>query len=118
DRVRSKTERAAMSLSGPLVDTLRLQVFFPHLEDTVERLQVRRVLRRMHEFLRLMHEGLNAKVSESSKLNVADAIVGSHDVPPPVTTPLTTAFPVRDSDLRGRRKTLAVTLAESEGLAQ
>lgn len=118
DRVRSKTERAAMSLSGPLVDTLRLQVFFPHLEDTVERLQVRRVLRRMHEFLRLMHEGLNANVAESSKLNVADAIVGSHDVPAPVTTPLTTAFPVRDSDLQGRRKTLAVTLAESEGLAQ
>jgi nucleotidyltransferase/DNA polymerase involved in DNA repair len=35
-----------------------LQVYFPHLEDTVEVLQVRRVLERMNTFLRLMHEGL------------------------------------------------------------
>jgi superfamily II DNA or RNA helicase len=117
DRVRSKTERTATSLNGPLTDDLRLQVFFPHLEDTVERLQVRRVLRRMHEFIRLMHEGLNGNVTDSSKLNVAEEIVGTPDTPPPITTPLTTAFPVRDRDLVGRRSKLAVSLADSERVA-
>jgi superfamily II DNA or RNA helicase len=118
DRVRSQTERTVTALAGPLIDESRLQVFYPHLEDTVERLQVRRVLRRMHEFIRLMHEGLTGNLPESSKLNVAEEMVGTPDVPSPVTTPLTTAFPVRESDLVGRRSKLAVTPADSDRTAR
>jgi hypothetical protein len=109
DRVRSKTERTAMAVTEALPDEGRLQVFYPHLEDTVERLQVRRVLRRMHEFIRLMHEGLSGTVQESSRLNVQHEIVGAADLPEPIRTPLTTAFPVQDSDLVGRRRALAIT---------
>lgn len=90
-------------------------MFYPHLEDTVERLQVRRVLRRMHEFIRLMHEGLSGGPQDSSKLNVAHEIVGTADVPEPVATPLETSFPVGDSDLVGRRRALAVTPDVSAG---
>jgi hypothetical protein len=67
----------------------------------------------MHEFIRLMHEGLSGNLAESSKVNVAEEIVGTPDVPPPVTSPLTTAFPVRESDLVGRRTKPAVTVADS-----
>ena len=52
DRVRSHTERRLGRLRTP---TIRgedmLQVYFPHLEDSVEVLQVDRVLARMNEFL-------------------------------------------------------------------
>jgi hypothetical protein len=100
-----------------LPDASRLQVFYPHLEDTVERLQVRRVLRRMYEFIRLMHEGLSGAPHESSKLNVSQEMIGAADIPAPVTTALTTAFPVLDSDLAGRRRCLAITADVSAGMA-
>ena len=44
--------------AGPPKGDHKLQVYFPHLEGTVEVLQVKRVLDRMNLFLRLMHEGL------------------------------------------------------------
>ena len=116
DRVRSKTERTAMAVDA-LPDDSRLQVFYPHLEDTVERLQVRRVLRRMHEFIRLMHEGLSGSLQESSKLSVSQEMVGAADLPAPVSTPLTTAFPVQGSDLAGRRRGLAITPDVAAGMA-
>lgn len=112
DRVRSKTERAARGLESVPEERL-LQVFYPHLEDTVERLQVRRVLRRMHEFVRLMHEGLGGAPTESSKLNVREEMVGPSDLPRPIETPLKTGFPVQDQHLAGRRRGLAVTAAMS-----
>lgn len=118
DRVRSKTERVAMTCRDGLPDHNRLQVFYPHLEDTVERLQVRRVVRRMHEFIRLMHEGLAVNVPESSKLNLREEIVGVAELPEPVRTPLKTAFPVRDADLVGRRRSLALTPQMALGLAE
>ena len=117
DRVRSKTERTASTIVGPLPDEKRLQVFYPHLEDTVERLQVRRVLRRMHEFLRLMHEGLGGAPQEASRLNVTREIVGLSDLPEPIKTALTTAFPVESKDLEGQRRTLAVTPELSQEFA-
>jgi len=51
DRVRSHTERRLIDIKGrsPRGDEL-LQVYFPHLEDTVEVLQVHRVLERMNFF--------------------------------------------------------------------
>ena len=94
DRVRSKTERTVSNGTGPLAVRDKLQVYYPHLEDTVERLQVRRVLRRMAEFVRLMHEGLGASEQESSRLNVATEILDLLQLPAPVLTPLETAFPV------------------------
>lgn len=109
DRVRSKTERAAARAVDTLQAESRLQVYYPHLEETVERLQVRRVLRRMHEFIRLTHEGLATSTAESSRLNVGDEMSGSPDVPDPIDTVLKTSFPVNARDLTGTRTRLAVT---------
>lgn len=114
DRVRSKTERTAASAGDTLPDESRLQVYYPHLEDTVERLQVRRVLRRMHEFIRLTHEGLATMSAESSRLSVSDEMSGSPDLPDPIRTVLETSFPVREGDLAGSRPRLAVTASCSE----
>lgn len=117
DRVRSLTERTANGAGQELPDEAMLQVFYPHLEDTVERLQVRRVLRRMHEFIRLMHEGLGGQLAEASKLNVAQAMVGRPDVPEPVRGILETSFPVRDRDMEGRKQKLAVSRVDADRIA-
>ena len=42
----------------------KIQVHYPHLEDTVERLQVRRVLNRLDQFLRLVHEPIKPRTQE------------------------------------------------------
>jgi hypothetical protein len=55
DRVRSQTDRRLATLDREPTGDDWLQVYFPHLQDTVEVLQVERVLDRMAAFLRLMH---------------------------------------------------------------
>ena len=51
-------ELALLPDSGSSRYTPNLKVYFPHLQDTIEVVQVQRVLTRMNTFLRLMHEGL------------------------------------------------------------
>ena len=41
-----------------------IQVYYPHLADTVERLQVRRVLERLNDFLRLVHHNVPSAASD------------------------------------------------------
>ena len=66
DRVRSETDRRLSRLSGPPSGDEKLQVLFPHLQDTVEVLQVRRVLDRMDTFLRMVHEDLGTPGSNAT----------------------------------------------------
>ena len=117
DRVRSKTERVATSSVSELAPPDKLQVFYPHLEDTVERLQVKRVLRRMREFIRLMHEGLSGQAPESSKLNVRQEL-SAGDVPEPLGGLLETSFPVQERDLKGQRRGLAIDAALAKRTAK
>ncbi|MFF0468309.1 DEAD/DEAH box helicase family protein [Micromonospora zamorensis] len=107
DRVRSESERRLTALDGAHGDDL-LQVFYPHLTDTVERLQVRRVLRRINDFLRLMHEGLILLTTGDGHLDVSREALADEDVPPPPAEPLRTSFPVRPEHLDGQDRPLAV----------
>ena len=109
DRVRSETDRRLSRLSGPPSGDEKLQVLFPHLQDTVEVLQVRRVLDRMDTFLRMVHEDLGTPGSNANrKIDVAqEALVASSSLPQ--LGPLRTAFGVRDSDLEGEVERLAVS---------
>ncbi|MEU5563607.1 helicase-related protein [Micromonospora musae] len=108
DRVRSESERRLTNLSGPAVGDDLLQVYYPHLTDTVERLQVRRVLRRMNDFLRLMHEGLTLPAAGDRHLDVSREALVDEDVPPPPAGPLQTSFPVRPEHLEAKDRPLAV----------
>ncbi|QDT04230.1 ATP-dependent helicase HepA [Rubripirellula lacrimiformis] len=110
DRVRSHSDRR---LSDLQVDRLggdeKLQVFFPHLEDTVEVFQVHRVLDRMNVFLRLMHEGLTVAKTEQRTINTSDEFAKSRKPPEQIRGRLKTAFPVQKTHLIGTRETLAAT---------
>jgi hypothetical protein len=115
DRVRSLTERRLLN-NGSAPDEKKLQVYFPHLEDTVEVLQVRRLLERMNRFLKLMHEGLQVKEVEERTLNVAKEILRHHEPVPVLKGRLQTAFPVNAEDLHGNRTELARTRGQADAL--
>ena len=101
DRVRSQTDRHLSSLDGAAHGDDLLQVYFPHLSDTVEVLQVQRVLERMNVFLRLMHEGLTTAGAEDKRIDVAKELMRGPRTIPAIATRLETAFPVSAERLRG-----------------
>ncbi|MGD9854330.1 MAG: helicase-related protein [Planctomycetaceae bacterium] len=109
DRVRSQSDRRLSRLvSGTLNGDDKLQVHFPHLEDTVEVLQVQRVLERMNVFLRLMHEGLITSGREQRTINASQEFATARRIVPQILERLESAFPVRPEHLRGSRRSLAV----------
>ena len=108
DRVNSQTERRLTRLSGEAGGDLKLQVYYPHLSDTVEVLQVRRVLGRLNRFLRLMHRDLGTPDPGEQRIDISHEIHRLHDDIQPITESLHSAFPVRDEVLQGTQGTLAV----------
>jgi hypothetical protein len=109
DRVRSQTDRRLSALTaGPLKGEDKLQVYFPHLQDTVEVLQVERVLERMNVFLRLMHEGLTTAGAEERRINTNEEFARGRRGVPQILERLQSAFPVRAEQLTGDVTRLAV----------
>ena len=109
DRVRSQTDRRLSALAaGPPKGDHKLQVYFPHLEDTVEVLQVKRVLDRMNVFLRLMHEGLITAGREERSINTDEEFARAAWDVQQIDERLRSAFPVRPEQLSGDVQTAAV----------
>lgn len=107
DRVRSQTDRR---LSGrpELPDGAEwLQVHYPYLEDTVEVLQVERVLNRVNTFLRLMHVGLQDE-QDQRKVDVTREMIAPRRSVAAYREQLQSAFPLPEWATRGEVKTLAV----------
>ncbi|MCB0767972.1 MAG: DEAD/DEAH box helicase, partial [Flavobacteriales bacterium] len=101
DRVRSQTERRLTGNGEPAEEDRKLQVLYPHLQDTVEVLQVDRVLERMNKFLRMMHVGLDMEVQAERTIEVDKAMLEGRRLVPQITEHLHTAFPVQEQDLHG-----------------
>ena len=91
-------------------------MYFPHLEDTVEVLQVDRVLARMNEFLRLMHEGLVVRTANERSIDTTKEIARGRELVEPIRERLKTAFPVRPEYIEGDNRPLAVTAAHADAL--
>jgi hypothetical protein len=117
DRVRSQTDRRLSVLPrDPDGDDL-LQVHFPHLQDTVEILQVERVLERMNTFLRLMHEGLVNTGTEDKHIDVQKALARGRRPVEIIREKLRTAFPIPKGATTGDRTQLAVTSSVADTAA-
>jgi superfamily II DNA or RNA helicase len=108
DRVRSKTERHLSTLDRPPTGEDWLQVYFPYLSDTVEVLQVERVLDRMNTFLRLMHEGLAVPSTDQRKIDVQREMIAARKSIVAFREPLKSAFPVPEWATHGSTTLLAV----------
>jgi hypothetical protein len=117
DRVRSQTDRRLSALSvGPSGDA-KLQVFVPTLRESVEVLQVNRVLRRMNRFVELMHEGVGQLRNEDPKIDVAQESLESIEPPEPLPdVELKSSFGIDPTLLRGKRTSLVASEKEAEEL--
>ena len=78
-----------------------LQVYYPHLQDTVEVLQVRRVLHRLNRFLQLIHQKKTDSQALGSRINTAREMLEKLEAIPPLEGELKSAFPIRQHWLEG-----------------
>lgn len=93
DRINSLTHRHLDRRTDAMPDEF-LQVFYPHLGDTVERLQVERVYERMNRFIRMLHRSLAGKDHSDSCINTTfEFIENARDIAP-ILDPLETNFKV------------------------
>ena len=114
DRVRSQTDRRLASLGRMPDDAEKLQVYFPHLQDTIEVVQVQRVLTRMNTFLRLMHEGLILPDEKDRRIDLRREMLAERPAVPQIRERLQTAFAVQPDTLKGTRHALAVSRERPE----
>ena len=100
DRIGSLVQRSLDDQPRP-ADTAWLQVHYPHLQDTVEVLQVRRVLRRLNRFLQLIHNKKGDATESDSRIDTArEMLERLEDITPPDGR-LESAFPVLPGWLQG-----------------
>ena len=78
-----------------------IQVHYPHLQDTVEVLQIRRVFSRMNRFLRLIHKTDGWDDEQDSRIDARHEFLEEWQDVAPINTPLESAFPVRGEWLAG-----------------
>ena len=101
DRIGSMVQRRLDGREmGPEQDEL-IQVYFPHLTDTVEVFQVKRVLERLNKFLELIHKPRADKQVDESRINVPREMLYGGDYLPQIAGVLDSAFPVRSDWLKG-----------------
>jgi hypothetical protein len=94
DRLSSETERRLTGLErDPAPDEL-LQVYYPHLQETVEVYQVDRVLERLDRHIELMHENRQDDRESAKTIDVASAVVRGLRRHQPWRHELRSAFPV------------------------
>lgn len=101
DRIGSLTQRRLDGRESPVTPEEKIQVYFPHLRDTVEVLQVRKVLRRLNQFLTKMHDIAPAGVQGDSRVDALREMIADHDDVPAITDRLESAFPVQPEWLEG-----------------
>ena len=101
DRIGSLVQRELDGRPHPPEGDELIQVYYPHLEDTVEVFQVRRVLERLNKFLRMTHRGEKAAEADDSRVNVAQEALRPMVPVPHIEGLLESAFPVPVPWLRG-----------------
>jgi len=99
------------SPAAPAADEL-IQVFYPHLRDTVELLQVRRVLRRLNRFMRPVHRGAGSAEADERDIDASRAWQEEREDVPPIEGELESAFPVAPGWLEGELSPADVTLPD------
>lgn len=96
DRIDSLVQRNLDGRNSPPKGDELIQVYYPHLVDTVEVLQVKRVLKRLFDFLKMIHLPKAKKDRDQSRLYVAQEILEKFGDIPRLEGLLESAFPVRD----------------------
>ena len=101
DRIGSLVQRRLDGATSEPAPEHFIQVHYPHLADTIERLQVRRVLERLNTFIRLIHRNTQEQPLADSRVQVDKDILKATDPPACVTDLLESAFPPDGAWQRG-----------------
>lgn len=118
DRVRSLTDRRLAAMQESLSGEDKLQVYFPHLQDTVEVLQVETILERMNVFLRLMHEGLTTAGTEEKRIDAKKAFIQGRRQIQPIKETLKTAFGIQKECVNCRSKKTPAHYTEVQAIVE
>ena len=114
DRIGGLVQRRLDGSPEPAAADNLIQVYYPHLRDTVELLQVRRVLRRLNRFLRLIHRGDRAVGADGHAIDTTRALLEELEDLPPIEGELQSAFPIEPHWLRGELGPNDVTMPDWE----
>ena len=102
DRIGSLTHRRLDGRTEPPPADELLQVYYPYLGDTVERLQVERVFERMNRFIRMIHRTAEEE-SDDSRIDTRREFLRTRRDLAQITERLESSFPVRSEHLEGKR---------------
>ena len=116
DRIGSLAQRELDGRGHPPEDGEFIQVYYPHLRDTVEVFQVRRVLERLNKFLRMTHRGEKHRERGESRINVSEEALRRLDQVSPIEGLLESAFPVPKPWLTGTAVPADVRRMDTETL--
>ena len=116
DRIHSLVQRELDGRERSPDPTELIQVHYPHLADTVERLQVCRVMDRLNRFLQMVHEPIRSDPKSSSQIDVNRAVLRSHTPAPPIRGTLRSAFPVESGWTEGECGVSAIVRPDLKGL--
>lgn len=94
DRIHSLTHRRLQNQQSYLPEEC-IQVYYPHLRDTVEVLQIERVFERMNKFIRMMHRSIKSDDFKESTINTNQEILSVRKDIATITDELKSAFPVK-----------------------
>ena len=102
DRIGSLVQRQIDGRESTPLGSQLLQVYYPHMRDTVEVLQVRRVLKRLNRFLSLIHKQDKGDHDMGSRLDTAHEMLEELTAIPVIDGVLESAFPTRQEWLDGK----------------
>ena len=114
DRIGGLVQRRMDGSPDPAPADDLIQVYYPHLRDTVELLQVRRVLRRLNRFLHLIHRNDSARGEDGRAIDAARAVLEEIEDLPPFEGVLQSAFPIEPPWLEGQLRASDVDLTDWE----
>ncbi|MBI5764269.1 MAG: DEAD/DEAH box helicase family protein [Planctomycetes bacterium] len=106
DRIGSLLHRQMEGLDSLPVSEDFIQVHYPHLQDTVEVLQIRRVLQRLNTFLRLIHQTQPQPDPGDSKIDVGREMLNPTGDFQQLKEPLKSGFPIQPKWLQGEPLTI------------
>lgn len=90
-----------------------LQVYYPHLQDTVERVQLERVYQRMNRFMRMLHHSLVNLDSDSSRIHLGRELIGRPQDIAPIREPLQTNFKIEPALLHRELPAARIDVSEA-----
>ena len=114
DRIGGLLQRRLDGSPTPPEGEELIQVYYPHLRDTVELLQVRRVLRRLNKFMQLIHLGVPKAGADEHGVDASRAWLEEHEDPPPITGKLKSAFRIEPGWHEGELGAQDVTVPDWE----